>query len=147
MHICPDIFSTLGPAHAAICVAQYDVVDVEHAKQAGPLRLFCCLFCKQYFLILAATCQSSTSKISDLLLLLYAEPDEEQPMAAAQLQRQQASSSDGQQDMQIEDVSLQDSQPNCDKGSDGKETGGTGVMQSVMGAAKSLFGGHANEVC
>ena len=79
-------------------------------------------------------------------LLLHAEPEEEQPVAATQPQRQQASSPDGEQGMQIEDVSLQESQPNSDRSSDAKETGATGVMQSVMGAAKSLFGGHANEV-
>ena len=76
-------------------------------------------------------------------MMLPSEPEEEQAVAE---QEQQADSLDERHEsMQIEEVSMQTPPPS----QQGKQdTAGTGMVQSVMGAAKSFFGGgKPDEVC
>ncbi len=72
--------------------------------------------------------------------MLPSEPEEEQAVAE---QEQQADSLDARHEsMQIEEVSQQAAPP-AQQGK--QDTAGSGMVQSVMGAAKSFFGGGKSD--
>lgn len=71
---------------------------------------------------------------------MIAEPEDQSSRAPSE---QLANSTEDQQDMQIEDVSLQEGKPDTESNSNAQ---GPGVVQSVMGAARSLFGGKGDQV-
>jgi len=72
--------------------------------------------------------------------VLPSEPEEEQAVAE---QEQQADSLDERHEsMQIEEVSQQTAPP-AQQGK--QDTAGSGMVQSVMGAAKSFFGGGKSD--
>ena len=75
--------------------------------------------------------------------LLCAEPEDEQSSVSAS---QRADSIDDQQSMQIEDISAQQPKQAAVPGSGTQATESAGVMNTVSGAVRSLFGGKDNKV-
>lgn len=72
--------------------------------------------------------------------LSHAEPEDEEQAEAPQ-EEQADSLEDRHGSMQIEEVSQQHVASPADGKQETETSAGTGMMQSVMGAAKSLFGG------
>lgn len=75
-------------------------------------------------------------------LVLPTEPEEEQAVAEQEQQQPADSLDERHESMQIEEVSQQTAPP-AQQGK--QDTAGSGVVQSVMGAAKSLFGGGKSD--